>query len=483
MSGDILDFKNIPLFKLQKLLKMKKFYILLVIFFINITSGFAQLGNNNMYLIKNLNQHQAAGKYAAIWGYVAPNGREYALLGANNGTAFVDITDSATISEVDFVTGPSSDWREMKVYSHYAYIVTDVTSGVGVQIIDLQYLPDSVHVVRTWNFPGAFNIHTISQEGHYLYLNGGDATPNGGIAIVDISDPVNPVKRGTWDEKYVHDCRVVGDRIFACNIYSFDGGTISVIDAWDKDNPQTIGSWPNNPNPGPHNCAVTTNRKYCLVTDEINGNPRLLKIWNIENLTNVVQVATWQPTGITTSIVHNVEVYGRYAIAAHYTAGVRVVDIMNPAAPNEVAWYDTYPQDNDFDYDGCWGVYLFPSGRIVASDRQTGLYVLKTTFDLITGVEPIIGEVPQSFELSQNYPNPFNPSTNINFSITKNSNVTLKVYDIRGREVAVLLDEPTDAGVYEVTFDAAKYGLTSGIYLYRLMAGDLVQTKRMMLVK
>lgn len=438
-----------------------------------------------MYLLKNVNDHPGTGGnlYAAVWGYLAPNGREYALIGAYNGTSFVDVTDSANIHEVDFKPAPTSNWHEMKVYSHYAYVVTDVTGGVGVQLYDLQYLPDSVHFVKNWTVDGIFDVHTISQEGHYIYLNGGDATPNGGICIVDIADPENPVKRGTWDEKYVHDCRVVGDRIFACNIYTSDGGTVSVIDAWDKDNPVTIGSWVNNPNPGPHNCAVTPDRKFCLVADEINGTPRLMKIWNIQNLSNVVQVATWQPTGITTSIIHNVEVYGRYAVVAHYTAGVRVVDIQNPASPTEVGWYDTYPSNNGFTYDGCWGVYMFPSGKIIASDRQTGLYVLKTTFSLVTGIQGIGSELPDNFALSQNYPNPFNPSTKINFSIPEHSSVSLRVYDINGREVATLVNDRRDAGLYEVNFDASRYGLASGTYFYKLVAGSLVETKKMVLTK
>lgn len=461
---------------------MKKLYIVVIMLFMFSSAGYSQLGNQNMYLLSNLNEHQGAGLYAAIWGYVAPDGREYALLGANNGTAFIDITDSTNIHEVDFQPGPSSDWREMKVYSHYAYIVTDVTTGVGVQIVDLQYLPDSVHFVKNWSFPGGLNIHTISQEGNFIYLNGGNS-PGGGITIVDISNPLFPVQRGSWSEKYVHDCRVVENRIFACNIYSNDGGTISVIDVWNKDNPVTIGSWANDPNPGPHNCAITPDRKYCLVTDEINGNPRLLKIWNIQNLSNVVQVATWQPTGITTSIVHNVEVYGKFAIAAHYTAGVRVININNPAAPTEEAWYDTYPSNNNFTYNGCWGVYMFPSGKIAASDRQTGLYVLKTTFPLITGVQGSPGEVPSEYKLSQNYPNPFNPSTKINFSIPKSSSVSLKVFDVSGKEVATVVNDRRDAGSYEVAFDAGLYGLTSGVYFYRLTTNDFSQTKRMVIVK
>ncbi len=106
----------------------------------------SQLANSNTYLLSNINSHSALGPYAAVWGYKAPDGREYAILGSYDGTSFVDITDPSNIHEVDFVpttnqSSSSNQWREMKTYSHYAYIVSEVANS-GVQIVDLQYLPD-----------------------------------------------------------------------------------------------------------------------------------------------------------------------------------------------------------------------------------------------------------------------------------------------------------------------------------------------------
>ena len=89
--------------------------------------------------------------------------------------------------------------------------------------------------------------------------------------------------------------------------------------------------------------------------------------------------------------------------------------------------------------------------------------------------------IPDKFHLAQNYPNPFNPTTAIRFSIAKNVNVKLKVYDITGREVASLLNEEMMPGVYEYTFNGSN--LSSGAYFYRLEAGDFIETKKMMLVK
>ena len=88
---------------------------------------------------------------------------------------------------------------------------------------------------------------------------------------------------------------------------------------------------------------------------------------------------------------------------------------------------------------------------------------------------------PNSYNLTQNYPNPFNPTTTIKYSIPQSGNVTLKVYDILGNEVVTLLNEEKNAGVFSVTFDAT--GLSSGIYFYRMQAGNFIQTRKMLILK
>jgi len=88
---------------------------------------------------------------------------------------------------------------------------------------------------------------------------------------------------------------------------------------------------------------------------------------------------------------------------------------------------------------------------------------------------------PNEFALHQNYPNPFNPETNIKFVLQKDSNVRLSVFNIRGQEVAVIVDEKKSQGIHQVSFDANS--LTSGVYFYRLKTNQGVLTKKMLLLQ
>ena len=105
-----------------------------------------------------------------------------------------------------------------------------------------------------------------------------------------------------------------------------------------------------------------------------------------------------------------------------------------------------------------------------------------STIDLVTSVEQIEDELlPTEFRLEQNYPNPFNPSTTIRFALPKTSNVTIKIYDVLGRQVATLVDEEYQAGVYKVVFEAGE--LASGLYIYRIQTQSFTQSRKLMLLK
>ncbi len=105
-------------------------------------------------------------------------------------------------------------------------------------------------------------------------------------------------------------------------------------------------------------------------------------------------------------------------------------------------------------------------------------YHFSTTMEIVSNNDKIIAN---NFDLEQNYPNPFNPSTKINYTLGERSPVTLKVYDVLGSEVATLVNTTQEAGKHNVTFDASK--LASGLYIYKLNAGNFTSTKKMMLLK
>jgi hypothetical protein len=117
------------------------------------------------------------------------------------------------------------------------------------------------------------------------------------------------------------------------------------------------------------------------------------------------------------------------------------------------------------------------SGNVVSSGLMPATLVSLNTLDV--PLPP--GELPKVFSLAQNFPNPFNPSTRIRYQLPAASKVTLIVYDLLGREVAVLADEKKEPGNFEVEFNAS--GLASGVYIYRLTAGSYVSTRKMITLK
>jgi Secretion system C-terminal sorting domain len=123
----------------------------------------------------------------------------------------------------------------------------------------------------------------------------------------------------------------------------------------------------------------------------------------------------------------------------------------------------------------------YTNATLLAADNGNPIGDLTWYPEIVLGVKQIPNSVPTKFSLSQNYPNPFNPTTKINYSITTNDLVTLKVFNILGQEVATLVNQEQKPGAYTVDFDASK--LASGVYMYKLQSGNTTLTKKMVLLK
>jgi hypothetical protein len=121
--------------------------------------------------------------------------------------------------------------------------------------------------------------------------------------------------------------------------------------------------------------------------------------------------------------------------------------------------------------------------RIINNDDLSIIDVSDDVFtiDIISGIESTEENIPSEFNLSQNYPNPFNPVTSIKYEVPEASLVSIKVYDLIGREVAVLVNETKQPGTYQVNFDSGNFA--SGVYFYKMIAGDFSSVKKMNLLK
>ncbi len=341
------------------------------------------------------------GSMNDIWGWVDPlDSAEYVILGRTNGTAFLDITDPVNpiyLGNLPTAT-QNSTWRDIKVYNNYAFIVSEA-GGHGMQIFDLTHLRDIEAPPLLFEedalYNGWGNAHNIViNESTGRAYGVGTNTFEGGLHILDISDPLNPTLIGDFSEDgYTHDAQVVnysgpdsnfqGKEIaFACN-----ENTVTVVDVTDASNASLISSTGYPGSSYTHQGWLTEDHRYFLSNDELDeqniGINTTTFIWDMLDLSSPEIIGTFVSS--TSAIDHNLYTHNGYVYQSNYTAGLRILDTENIADANleEVAYFDLYPSNNSAQFDGTWSNYpYFPSGVIAVSHIQEGLFLLGLSGEL-----------------------------------------------------------------------------------------------------
>lgn len=341
--------------------------------------------------------------YNEIWGY-EKNGDEYAIIGSTAGTHIFDVTNPAASSEVVFLdaalTGPQVVHRDYHDYDDYLYIVCDEGAST-LQIADLRFLPDSAPVVYDSNalFPRAHNIF-IDTASARMYVCGGTVQ----FAVYSLADPENPTLLVDcpndvpfWSSiGYVHDVYVRGDTAYL----NAEWRGVYVVDFSNLNDITMLGSLDTYTQQGyNHSGWLMDNQPYYAFADETHGMD--VKIVDVSDLTDMEVTDTIGSNVNTFSIPHNLIYHDNYLYISHYFDGLYVYDCTEPAHPQLAGYYDTSTETHmDNVYRGCWGVYPFlPSGNILASDMQTGLWVFNS---------PLLSteELPRRVETFDVYPNP-----------------------------------------------------------------------------
>jgi len=339
------------------------------------------------------------------WGWVdATTAKEYAIVGTELGTAFVDISNpTAPIVLGTLATNTvKSPWRDIKVYQNHAYIVSDKPSNTtsnahGMQVFDLtklravtnppeQFTADFVYTGIT----SAHNI-VINKDSGYAYVTGTprDDTYLGGATFIALQAPATPVAAGGYSvDGYSHDAQVVtytgpdtdytGKEIYIGS----NENEVVIVDVTDKSNPIHISKLSYVNLGYTHQGWFTEDQKYFLLGDEIDelsfGNKTRTLVFDFTDLDSPILHTEY--LGPTTAVDHNGYVHGTTFYQASYSAGVRMIDISDIENKNlsEIGFFDTYPENNNANFNGAWNVYPYlPSGNIIISDIDRGLFIVK----------------------------------------------------------------------------------------------------------
>lgn len=341
---------------------------------------------------------------ADAWGWTDPlTQREYALVGLNNGTAFIDITIPTApvrIGNLPTHSGTNSNWRDVDVSGNWCYVGSEM-AGHGLQVFDLTRLRNVVNPPVTFTedawFGGIGNSHTIYVDKIHPYVyTVGTGINSGGITAINVSNPLAPVLAGTFtNEGYIHEHVVYTyagpdtDHTGKQLSFNFHSGTdrITVVDVTDKTDMNTLVTINYAGGSICHQGWLTEDHRYLLMGDEGDennfGHGTRTRIWDLVNLDLPVYLGAYTSPLLSTD--HNQYINKGLVFQSNYTSGLRILDLapVGTGTLTPVAYFDTWPADNNAGYNGSWGSYpWFASGTIINTDRFTGLFILKPRLSL-----------------------------------------------------------------------------------------------------
>jgi len=435
----------------------------------------------------SLNPNRAGDRtYGDVWGYTAPDGTEYALLaGRGGGLSILDITAAPAAAPVEvgfvpaFVPPPPEriDSKDVKVYEHYAYLVNE---RGPIQIIDIEDPTNPVQVGTLDTQPGTSlgGAHNVAVFNGYLWVTGGRESGNAGVRVYDArTTPEAPTFVGEFKpthfaRPYYHDFEVKGNYAYGPGIYNQG---IDILDVSDPANITLVEtfSYPGS-SIGPHNTCASEDGNTLYVGDEIGAAGNWTRIFDITDPQNVELVDNLIVDE--EAVVHNCYTKDNLLYIAHYTEGLRVFNIQDPHTPVEVAFYDTYLQPG-YGFNGAWNVYpYFESGKLIVSDLQSGLFVI------VPEAAAVADETsPEASTATLTVaPNPSRSQTALTLQLDAPAPVRLSVFDVRGRELRVLLDESVGTDRQRVDLDTST--LAPGAYLVRLVVDGQAPISQMLTV-
>ncbi len=404
-------------------------------------------------------------RFSSCWAFVQ-NGREYGVLGSTEGAHIFELTEQDSLRFVDFVPGrfqsAQAITREYKHYQNYLYATCDEGPS-SLQIMDLSYLPDSVHLVadlQDQNFGKSHNVF-IDSVNALLYLTLVNPIVNGNelgiipMRVYSLANPILPTLlwEGPTDIPEVHDLYVKNNRaILNCG---FDG--LRTYDFSNPSNPVYVNNLTFYPQQGyNHQGWLSPDESTYVFADETAG----LDIKKCRVLANG-QLQVQQFFGTENSpypkTPHNIQITNEFAFVAYYNDGLRIFDLRkNP--PTEIGVFDTYIDNaisNGFSMWGAWGIHaLLPSQRILISDRNNGFFLFE--FDRSKFIIP-------STEHVQLYPNPSSIGEDVFVRLPNDevSEFSLNLVDANGKIASVL-------NVQNQSYVTLPMELAAGCYFIRV---------------